>query len=152
MRAIFDDYYYLSLISAQKSNSIAILCYNYSLLPFSLCKSKNCLLLLHHETISTHYNSSNILFISHSIRSVQHRHADQHTPQGYAKNDAVHNTRTTASVLAASAARLSCLCPITKPNGADRPHPGTCQSTPSHLCHQSFRLSQRPIHKKKSPT
>ena len=28
MRVIFDDYYYLSLISAQKSNSIAILCYN----------------------------------------------------------------------------------------------------------------------------
>lgn len=33
MRAIFDDYYYLSLISAQKSNSIAILCYNLLVFP-----------------------------------------------------------------------------------------------------------------------
>lgn len=62
----------------------------------SLCQSNNCLLTLHHETISTHHNSSNILFISNSIRPVQHRHADQGTPQGSAKNDAVHNTRTTA--------------------------------------------------------
>lgn len=68
------------------------------------------------------------------------------------KNDAVRNIRTTASVLAASAARLSCLCPITNPNGADRPPHGTCQSTPSYLCHQPFRLPQRPIYKKKSPT
>src|SRR5574344_293064 len=119
---------------------------------FSLCQLKNCLLLLHHETISTHHNSSNILFISNSIRPVLHRHADQGTPQGCAKNAAVHNTRTTASVLAASAARLSCLCPITKPNGADQPPPSTCQSTPSYLCHQPLRLSQRPIHKKKGPT
>ena len=51
-----------------------------------------------------------------------------------------------------SAARLSCLCPITNPNGADRPPHGTCQSTPSYLCHQPFRLPQRPIYKKKSPT
>ena len=55
-------------------------------------------------------------------------------------------------LLAASAARLSCLCPITNPNGADRPPHGTCQSTPSYLCHQPFRLPQRPIYKKKSPT
>jgi hypothetical protein len=34
MRAIFDDYYYLSLISAQKSNSIAILCYNLFVFPW----------------------------------------------------------------------------------------------------------------------
>lgn len=33
MRVIFDDYYYLSLISAQKSNSIAILCYNLLVFP-----------------------------------------------------------------------------------------------------------------------
>ena len=42
--------------------------------------------------------------------------------------------------------------PITNPNGADRPPHGTCQSTPSYLCHQPFRLPQRPIYKKKSPT
>ena len=33
MRAIFDDYYYLSLIYTQKSNSIAILCYNPRFIP-----------------------------------------------------------------------------------------------------------------------
>ena len=118
----------------------------------SLCQSNNCLLTLHHETISTHHNSSNILFISDSIRPVQHRHADQRTPQGYAKNDEVHNTRATAPVLDASAERLSYLYPNTIPNGADRPPPGTCQSTPSYLCHQPFRLPQRPNHKKRSPT
>lgn len=40
---IFDDYYYLSLIFAQKSNSIAILCYNYSLLPFFFVQVKELL-------------------------------------------------------------------------------------------------------------
>ena len=40
MRVIFDDYYYLSLISAQKSNSIAILCYNLLVLPFVLYASQ----------------------------------------------------------------------------------------------------------------
>ena len=42
--------------------------------------------------------------------------------------------------------------PLQNPNGADRPPHGTCQSTPSYLCHQPFRLPQRPIYKKKSPT
>lgn len=42
--------------------------------------------------------------------------------------------------------------PHYNPNGADRPPHGTCQSTPSYLCHQPFRLPQRPIYKKKSPT
>ena len=118
----------------------------------SLCQCENCLLTLHHETISAHHNSAAILFISNSIRPVQHRHAASGTPQGCAKNNAVHNTRATAPVLAASAARLTYLYPNTKPNGADRPPPGACQSTPSHLCHQPFRLSQRPNHKKKSTT
>ena len=102
--------------------------------------------------IKAYHYSGIILLICNSIRPVQHRHADQDTSQGCAKNDAVHNTRTTAPVLDASAARFSCFCPNTNPNGADRPPPGSCQSTPSYLCHQPFRLSQRPNHKKKSPT
>ena len=54
------------------------------------------------------------------------------------------------SVLAASAARLSCLCPITNPNGADRPPHGTCQSTPSYLCHQPFGYRRDPFTKRKA--
>ncbi len=61
----------------------------------------------------------------------------------------VRNIRTTASVLAASAAR-TLPCPITNPNGADRPPHGTCQSTPSYLCHQPFRLPQTHLQKRKA--
>lgn len=85
MRAIFDDYYYLSLISAQNQTRLLYYVTIFLSSLCSLCQSNNCLLTLHHETISTHHNSSNILFISDSIRPVQHRHADQRTPQGYAK-------------------------------------------------------------------
>lgn len=54
---------------------------------------------VHHETIYIHHNSSAILFISSSIRPVQYYHADHNAPKGCAQNDAVHNIRTTASVL-----------------------------------------------------
>lgn len=46
---------------------------------------------------------------------------------------------------------LSCLCPITNPNGADRPPHGTCQSTPSYLCHQPLSATAETHLQKEKP-
>ena len=70
---------------------------------------------LHHETISTHHNSSNILFISNSMRSVKsvtqtkvHRKAVPKTTQSATSEQL-------CSVLAASAARTLLPLPHYKP-------------------------------------
>lgn len=51
MRIIFDDYYYLSLISAQKSNSFAIFCYKTAYHHSVISHAQSFHLILHHETI-----------------------------------------------------------------------------------------------------
>ena len=153
MRVIFDDYYYLSLISAQKSNSIAILCYNLLVFPLFFmpvkriacyfCTMKRFLLI----TIAAIFCSSATVCAQFNTvtQTKVHRKA---VPKR-------HQSATSEQLPPCSPHQRRGLwsLPHYKPKRrADRPPHGTCQSTPSYLCHQPFRLPQRPIYKEKPYT